>query len=338
MNVDVLYIKPHGFGWEPISRLAEKMTKYFSGNLFTLSDSGVTKIDKIFSCLPISRGGDFLIVLSPIPEHLLYARRFLRRQGNYKTIVAWVIDSWWDNRIPKSFKYLSFFDHVYVTELEMVSIWRALFSSTVSWLPLGSDVLSEVLGMNSKKTIDLQRIGRQPVLWDDDVSLELVAKRIGLTFRGRPPFSDNSQKSIENVLMANREAKRVLAFSNLMSPANYTHPNREYVTSRWLDALACGAKVVGVRPREEGSDDLLWDGATLDIPVDDVERGLQMIKEDISREEPGAARERQLEALKRFDWAWRFKQIADDFHLDVPLVDSRIDRINGILSGEDSVL
>jgi len=161
-------------------------------------------------------------------------------------------------------------------------------------------------------------MGRQAPAWDDDAVLARCAADHGLVMGARPPFGATAAASYRNVLDSYRRAKVVLAFTNLVSPAEYTHPTREYVTSRWLDALAGGALVAGRRPREEGSDELLWEGATVDLPVDDLEAGMVQLALRLADWSPRETLALQVEALRRLDWRLRLRVLATELGLECP--------------------
>ena len=115
--------------------------------------------------------------------------------------------------------------------------------------------------------MDLQRLGRQPATWEDDEKTADDARKLGLRFEGRPSFSGNLIEGQHTLDRAMGRAKFVLAFSNLHSPAEYTHPTREYLTGRWTQALAGGATVAGIAPRCRATRELLWDGALLSLAM-----------------------------------------------------------------------
>lgn len=105
-------------------------------------------------------------------------------------------------------------------------------------------------------------------------------------------------------------AKFTLSFSNRVSPAPYTHPTHEYLTARWTDALASGAIVAGVAPRCAATNELLWPEALLDLGTVDRRRGLEIIAEATSAWAPARAQLNYRRGLERFDWRWRFQQLA----------------------------
>lgn len=311
----ILYVRPKGEGWGPITAMARLAATHLDAELVEIEDHPLTRFDKAKTLLPRLHGSDALLVIAPVPEALNYVVEAPGLRAQYRTVVGWVIDCWWTDRIPVSVTRGRVFDRLLVTEKCVVPEWSAAARVPVHWMPLGTDVLGMIrrhgrAGLLGRPT-DLQRMGRQPEAWENDETNASRCERLGLTYGGRPPFGDSHEASYANVLTANAQAKALLAFTNLASPAGYTHPTREYVTSRWLDALALGTLVVGQRPREAGSDELLWPGATLDISATDVEVGLEAVRRRLDTWTPADARAIQDEALRRLDWRWRFRDIAE---------------------------
>jgi hypothetical protein len=178
----------------------------------------------------------------------------------------------------------------------------------VSWLPWGSDVL----GLGSCSTIrpwDVMRVGRQPDQWEDDASNEEAARTFGIAYHPRPHGHESWQENQTAIMTACGSAKFVLAFSNTAHRSTYTHPSRQYLTARWTDALASGAVVAGIPPREPSIDEMLWTGATLDLKTLDRHKGLSTIVEALGAWEPALVRTNHLMALQRLDWRWRFAEI-----------------------------
>lgn len=166
---------------------------------------------------------------------------------NYGRIVAWVFDSFWPNWIPPWIRASRIFDHVFVTEREDLNTWRHMLRAPVDWLPWGSDVLN--LGSsNPSRQLDLVRFGRQPKDWDDDQVNARACESLGLSFRGRPPSFKDATDNERGLMGMLSKTKFALAFSNRANPTMQTHPEREYITGRWTDALASGATVAGIPP------------------------------------------------------------------------------------------
>ena len=102
------------------------------------------------------------------------------------------------------------------------------------------------------RPVDLLRVGRQPDAWDDDQRSDAACRLAGLRFAGRPPFFPENFKDSSaghrDLCARYARAKFVLAHSNIVAPASYTHPSKEYISARWTDALAAGSVVAGIPP------------------------------------------------------------------------------------------
>ncbi len=127
------------------------------------------------------------------------------------------------------------------------------------------------------------------------------------------------------------QSKFTLSFTNRVSPADYTHPSREYLTARWTDALACGAVVAGIPPRSATTAKLLWPGALLDIGTTDFEQGLHLIAEAVSSWAPDMAAKNHQKALERLDWRWRFLELSDAFGVTPNLLKQETNRLETLL-------
>ncbi|MBS3180151.1 MULTISPECIES: hypothetical protein [unclassified Pseudoclavibacter] len=227
-----------------------------------------------------------------------------------------MIDSFWTDRVPRVARDNRYYDHIYVTDPDDIAGWEDAGVRSVSSLPWGADALR--MPFREARATDLQRIGRQPDAWDDDEQTAAAASEFGMAFRGRPPFEDSDDASQKRVDDATADAKFVLAFSNRSHQSSYTHPTREYLTGRWLNALAAGASVAGIAPRTAVAEQLLWPGSCLELSSTDRAIGLEEISAALANWTPGAARENRRRALERLDWRHRLAVLATDFNLDAP--------------------
>ena len=332
MSTVVLYVQPQGGGWGPITAMARLAARLLDADLVTLDDAPRPWWTRVAALGPRLRGADALLVVAANPEHLAWAATVPGIRHRFGTVVGWVIDCWWTDRIPLAVVRGHLYDRLLVTEQEVVGEWARRSGLPVEWLPLGADVLAAVDRTRAVqgRTVDLQRVGRQAPAWEGDDVISTLCRQRGLSYGARPPFGDTPDRSYANVLDAYGRAKAVLAFTNLASPAAYTHPTREYVTSRWLDALAHGALVAGRRPREQGSDRLLWDGATLEVPEDDPASGLDLLATTLADWTPEAARDLQREALKRLDWRLRLRSVAEILGVHACPLDAETARLRQI--------
>lgn len=315
MSTTILYVRPRGGGWGPITAMARLLAPLLEAQLIEVEDRSLSRAARLRALGPRLRGGDTLLVIAAVPEMLTFIGLVPGIRRRYGTVVGWVIDSWWTDRIPGSVTRGRLYDRLLVTEKEVVLPWAEATGLPVEWMPLGADVLGSIRSRgwadSQSRGIDLQRMGRQPAAWEDDDAVGRLSEERGLSYGPRPPVGASHEESYANALDADAAARSVLAFTNLASPGDYTHPTREYVTSRWLDALAQGALVVGRRPREEGSDRLLWDEASLEVPADDPGRGLSLLREALEAGGLPRPREVQAEALRRLDWRWRAQDLVE---------------------------
>ena len=236
----------------------------------------------------------------------------------FKYLAAWIIDSFWLDHLSNSIRLANPFDQIFVTSCEDIDDWKKLLRSPVSWLPWGTDALR--LGTGSgDRAWDVTRVGRQPPEWDDDASASEAASRLGLLYRGRP--STDGMSAIQNhrsLMQVYGSSRYLLAFSNAVNPESYTHPTREYLTGRWVDALACGCTVAGVAPRGPGTARLLWEGATLELGGVGRSEGLQILRAAVNAWRPERANFNYAMALRKLDWRWRFAEIANAYGENPP--------------------
>lgn len=308
MTIDVLYVRPGGSGWGPVDVLARLAARLLEGRLVEVEDRGAASWAQRASVL-LPRGrrarGRRLLVLAGNPAALaLAARRDLWWPGHEST-AAWIVDSFWTDRIAGIARHRPHFDRLFVTDPDLVDEWSALTGRPVDALPWGSDTLA-VAADDGSRPVDLLRLGRQPEAWDDDARTAREAQDRGLVFQGRPPSSPDPLQNQEAVRTALAQARLVLAFSNLVSPAPYTHPTRDYLTGRWTDALAAGCRVAGVAPRSAAT--LLWPEATLEVSPDSRADAWPVLAEAAAWT-PERAAEQRRRARRELDWRLRLQRL-----------------------------
>lgn len=318
--MDVLLVLPGGRGWGPIQRLATLAAMAFEGQLIQVSAQELpgrgAKIRMLMPA-PTRSGGGELLVIAPIPEHLnVILQSGLR--GRYRRTIGWVIDSFWHERIPRVVSTRGWFTRLYVTDASDHKPWSERSAVPVGVLPWGSDVLNAGVSW-SGKAIDLLRMGRQPDSWDDDdrTQVLLQQRNSSLVFAGRPPFGQDDQETYHFALEAYGRAKVVLAFSNTVHSATYTHPEREYVTGRWTDAIASGCLVAGVVPDTEAAALVVPKIARITVSPNDLNAGLNQIVAALGE----YTKERYLHirrhAAEYVDWHHRFVAICKDLNIPV---------------------
>ncbi|WP_214467929.1 glycosyltransferase family 1 protein [Microbacterium flavescens] len=322
--IDVLYTDL-GRGWVPITRLASLTARVLGARLVTFRSRRYERQLALFAArqrLPPRRGGERIaLVIAARPEHLTAVLRLGPLTSRYASVVGWVIDSFWHERIP----YVSRtgrFDRIYVTDEDDVGDWRSACATTpIHVLPWGADTAQAV---PVRKTVDIQRLGRMPPAWDDDAEGSGWARAQHLDYRGRPSFGQDDAEAQRNVDDALAVARFVLAFSNLTSGASYTHPTRDYLTARWTDGLAHGAVVAGAAPASTTARELLWPGATLELPPDDLRGGMALLAEANSGWTPETAEANRRRARDLLDWRLRIAVIARDLGITSAILEEEL--------------
>jgi hypothetical protein len=310
-----------GRGWAPITHMANLAAELFEADLQVVSYCRPSALKHLSSVL-LRRDRDAseeCLVIAPSATFLPAPLLVEDWRKRFRTICGWVIDSFWEDHIPRFLRHSNLYDHFFVTTHQDIGIWSGRVNASVQALPWGSDVL-RLGGGDSDRPWDLLRVGRQPADWDDDGLTGLDAKSQNVIFHGRPVFIDDAMEGQKMLMRLYRQSKYLLAFSNRANPTNYTHPTREYLTARWVDALACGTAVAGIPPREQGEADLLWEGALLDLGTTSRRAGLSIIAEAARAWTDSMAKRNHLQALKRLDWRLRFKKIAGVMHISPPLL------------------
>lgn len=327
--VDVVMSHPGGRGWGPVEKLAVLAAEELRAEVhYGVADVDYTRRSLVRGLIPPPRRGHsdrVALVIAPQPAHLNAILQNALWRRSYGLVLGWVIDSFWIDRVPRIARSSGYFDHIFVTDPDDVTPWQAQTRASVSALPWGADVLG--MPFETERAVDLQRIGRQPEAWDDDAATAVAAANYGIRFSGRPPFGDSDEDSAALARRAASNAKFILAFSNLAHRSPYTHTEREYVTGRWLDALAAGATVVGAVPKTRVAEDLFWDGACIDLPSTKMEDGLPVIRDALRAWSPDHALRNRRHALERLDWRYRLKVIADLAHLETPHLDESLDQL-----------
>lgn len=305
---------PEDRGWSPIQHMVRLAAALLDAEVVPVGPDAASFAKRILAVLSGrrrgARGQDIGLMICAGPSDLRKAFGISGWRRRFGFLCAWVIDSFWVDHLPTSVTRSRPFDHVFVTSLEDIAQWKLEMGIPISWLPWGSDVLG--LGAwSAERPWDITRVGRQPKDWEDDSISAAAAARAGLRFRGRPP--SDGMNTLENqryLMRVYSESKYLLAFSNLANPEHWTHPTRDYLTGRWVDALACGTVVAGVPPRGPSATQLLWPAATLDLQTVDRNEGLRVIAGAVNGWNEQIPRRNYAMALQKLDWRWRFEHIA----------------------------
>jgi hypothetical protein len=323
------------FGWSPIHHLVALASRLLEAEVLIADRDDPSFFEKLSSIFKRrgdrTRGQESCLLICRGPADLIRVLSIDDWRGRFKFLAAWVIDSFWLDHISRFTRLAKPFDHFFITSLEDVAQWRKITGRPATWLPWGTDALGLGSGASTREW-DITRVGRQPSEWEDDVSSALAARAFGMSYRGRVPGADLTALQNQELMMrVYGNSKYVLAFSNTANPERYTHPTKQYLTGRWVDALACGAVVAGISPRSADADELLWEGATLELGSVRRQEGLEAIAGALKLWTPMSATRNNALSLKNLDWRWRLKTIADIFRANPITLRGELDHLAAMI-------
>lgn len=308
----IFYAANDQAGWAPVNHMVDLACRLLNARSCDLSMSRLPPLRRIHRTVLApprgGEGGDIFILRHPAELLNVLGHPGFGEKRAFRAV--WIIDSFWTRALVKPVKrLLSYFDLVVYTRHGDGDFYKDLCADRAVWLGWGTDALD--LGRSGgERPWDILRVGRQPPPWDDDARTEAACALRGLCFHGRPPFGSSpitQQRDLMQDWYAN--TKFLIAHSNLAAPAPYTHPEKDYITARWTDALACGAVVAGVQPA--GDLTLIdWPEAMLNFDQVNLAENLGQIQEAHRSWTPKIAARNRLEALRRLDWRWRIAKLA----------------------------
>lgn len=328
-SIDVITVGYGTRGWGPVSQLTKLAAEMLSSQLISIpAKESVSRLFWARMCVPrrsSRNNGKSALLIVGVPGQLFALLENPIWLGRYEHVAVWVIDSFWNERIPKAIRKSHRIDWIWVTDVNDIPDWEVHFGNRVGLLPWGTDALKisrEYAGV--AKSLDLLRVGRQPREYDDDLLTLEEASKVGISFAGRPSFGSNDEDSQENLHASLSVTKSILAFSNKFDDSSYTHPTKEYVTGRWMDAIAHGAAVAGVMPSTPTAEVLVPEFARIRIDPYDRALGLGAVKEWLGAwnlEKSNAIRRFALESL---DWRYRLVDICTHFGVESAKLDQDI--------------
>ena len=333
--LDIYWVARPGRGWRPVAELAELAARHLGGRLIVVSFDGAGFLKRVRIGLAPQRGraaGRALLIASE-PSDLLRLYGGDKPVPRYDMMAAWIIDAFQTDVIPNR-QITSRFDLIAQATAHDLDHYAKRFGDRARHLPIGADVWGRG-GHEGARGVDLLRFGRQPEAWRDDEISAAAAAAAGVRFQGRPDYVEDPAEERRIVDAALRQAKYVLASSNLVAPHVGTHPTKEYITLRWMTSLAQGATMFGVQPlTDPAMSNLLWPEATVHVETADLAENLAAVKALAADWRPELAKLNHLRALERLDWRWRFKTLAEWLELKTPALDAELAEISARISAE----
>ena len=331
MNPDrpqVWYVSPaSSLGWAPVTTLAHLVARLWETEVTAIHPTrDYTKLRKLASMLPRRRGSrPPLLIIAAHPGDLLSLADARILLGGFSQVGAWVIDSFWDERIPRFARERRTIDRIWVTDAELVERYATAMKVPCGWAPWGSDAIG--WPAPTDRDIDVLRLGRQPRTWDDDAENEAMLAEAGLTYQGRFPGHEDGLVSQQLVVEMISRAKVVLASSNLASPAAYTHPTRDYLTARFTDAVTGGAMIAGQFPTAKAAR-LIPDLARVPIDISDHAAGAAPMIAAVASWSPKLSATLHAHAIVHLDWRHRIREISARLGVDTPTLQEELGQLD----------
>ncbi|MDP5308347.1 hypothetical protein [Paracoccus spongiarum] len=327
-RIDVALPPGTAAGWAPIVGLGHLAARLFGGRVVEYPAAYPGKVRKLWGMRPRGRGREDagLLALLYGPSDITKLRQSGAFRGDYRFVVGWIIDSFWEDRNVRGIEFQGI-DHLFIIREEERAYYRRATGRPVTALNWGADVLGQGTD-RADRPVDLLRLGRQPQDWDDDDRTAAAAAEFGLRFAGRPPYHADLAQNLRAIMASYGTAKFLTAHTNLVSAEPNTHPTKEYITARWTDALAAGCSIAGVQPgRDSTYRNLFWPGATLEFDRVDLRHNLAAIAEAVAAWTPEQARQNHRMALRRLDWRHGLRKIADAMSVEAPALDADLAEI-----------
>ena len=310
-------------GWAPVYYMAHLFAELTSTKLHIVSDRPT-----VLNALECTIGSRYrnaskpdLLIISTHPRKLRLIATMKGWRRDYNRCFAWITDSFWTSRIP-ILNFTGIFDHLFVMSGNDVDEYRTRTRVETSFLGWGTDALRN-RDIHGDRKIDLIRVGRQNAEWDNDEDNLKFLKDRRITYQGRPPVIPDPVESHKQLLGFLRQSKFALAFSNLVSPAPYTHPKKEYVTARWTDAVGSGCIVAGIPPKSDYAFEAYFTQDTvLEFPSINRLDSIDLLSQAIREWTPDRVAISRSLALRQLDWRWRFKQVAKIAGTEWPLLNA----------------
>ena len=331
-DIKIIYCGNIEPGWVPLIYMATLMAE-LAGTQVDFACNRPSLLNAL-TCAVSSRRRNSskpdLFIIASGPNKLRVVASINGWQKDYNRCFAWIVDSFWTERIP-IMNYTGIFDRLFIMSGNDIAEYEARTSVKTHFVGWGTDSLRLGSGQVDRP-VDLVRFGRQPASWKDDESNFSYLRDRGVVYQGRPPFSDDLLEGYKLLFEHLKRSKFALAFSNLASPANYTHPTKEYITARWTDAVSCGCVMAGISPKSDFAHKAYFSPEMLlELPSNDRNETVDFLASAVSEWIPERAAINYCLALRSLDWRWRFKEIADIIGADWPLLNAEIEAIQNLV-------
>lgn len=256
---------------------------------------------------------------------LSYLRRVKGWRERCRRAVCFLTEVW-SPKLQQNADYydvLREFDAVYLFTPQAGLTLASLGGPQPSFLPVGVDAeLFSPVPSAPDRVIDVYTYGRtSPVLHQQLLNLVVEAQGItylyDTTFQAKVPDHREHRALLANML---KRSKYSLAHRiNDSSQRLRRTGGEESLSSRYFEASAAGAVMLGSRPRTPDFEACFdWPDAVIDLPYESLE--VEELLHDLAEQPDRLARARANgveAALRRHDWVYRWEQVLTDAGLEL---------------------
>lgn len=261
-------------------------------------------------------------------NQLSFLQRLPGWRERSRTAVCFLLEVW-SRRVPPNADYyrlLRDFDAVYLFTPQSAAALRTLGAPPPEFLPVGVDALAadplHPRGVPPPRSTDVYAYGRTSPTWHrqlrDLVDTRGLSYQYDTTWKAEVPDHADHRALLANSL---QRARYHLAHRITDTPLRLARTGgEESLSTRYFEATASGAVLLGSRPRTADFDACFdWPDAVVDVPYDcDDVAG---VLDDLDRQPDRLAAARAAgvrAALLRHDWAYRWERVLTDAGLSVP--------------------
>jgi hypothetical protein len=264
--------------------------------------------------------GDLLLVVARAPSDLDMLDSIVNARERFRHIAGYVIDSYFTEDFgPATVSY----DHIFSTTKEGADAIRNRFGVSSSVLRQGFDCLSW-FSTDQARSIDLIGFGRQPPSYHHEFQRAFHRQQSPILYL-HSPIGTIAGATVWNerpmMLKLLQRSKLSLAFHLAVEPQGIRPREASFVTSRWLESLACGCVIVGRRPPGDYAEEMFcWPDALIDLPNSPAEASAMILALASDANFLQTTRARNVaEMSRRHDWRYRMREIYRYFNLKLPL-------------------
>jgi hypothetical protein len=279
---------------------------------------------------------DLFVYICSTPADLIYLAGIDGWKDRCRKKVCYIVEFFagWTKEYAFHLNLLKQFDHVTFCFSGSVEAVQGAIDRPVHHVPLAADVLRFSPYPNPpERSIDVYSMGRRPESAHRAL-LELAArKEIFYIYDTIPGLLIQPRDHREHRDLVASFGQRARFFVAYPAKVDATHETRgqSEVGARFYEGAATGAVMIGQAPTVPAfAKDFDWPGAVIDIGLTD--RSLDAALSPFLADPNLAARlgrRNAIEALRRFDWSYRWKDILRIAGLQAsPRLDERLARLN----------